>query len=426
MSRMLPLRLVSLFFALSVAAFSSDQRKLNIDSFEFIWTTIRDQYWDPTFGGLNWQAVHDELRPRMEHASTMQEARHVMREMIERLGKSHFGIIPADVYGDLDEREEGLGPAITGLDVRVLEGKAIVTKVDDGSSAAAEGVRSGWEVVSVDDVPVAPALRRIGEVDRDSTMLQLHLSRSVQAKLSGAAGSQARVEFVDGGSRHVTKQIERVEPPGPLARFGYLPPMHVWFRSRKVASNIGYLTFNLFLDPADLMPEFGDALKSCTECAGVIIDLRGNPGGLGIMATGLAGWFLDKPDQRLGTMHMRQTPIKFTVNPRLPTYRGAVAILVDGCSASTSEIFAEGMRDLGRARVFGTRTAGAALPSAIDKLPNGDGFQHAVADYISEGGQSLEGAGVIPDVEVKLTREALLGGRDPVLEAAIEWINTRK
>jgi carboxyl-terminal processing protease len=110
----------------------------------------------------------------------------------------------------------------------------------------------------------------------------------------------------------------------------------------------------------------------------------------------------------------------------LPTYRGAVAILVDGCSASTSEILAEGMKDLGRARVFGTRTAGAALPSAIDKLPNGDGFQHAVADYISEGGKSLEGAGVIPDVEVKLTQEALLAGRDPVLEAAIEWIHSRK
>ena len=137
-------------------------------------------------------------------------------------------------------------------------------------------------------------------------------------------------------------------------------------------------------------------------------------------------WFIEKPDQRLGTMHMRQATIKFTVNPRLPVYRGPVATLVDGCSASTSEIFAEGMKDLGRARIFGTRTAGAALPSAIDKLPNGDGFQHAVADYISEGGKPLEGVGVIPDVEVKLTQKTLLAGRDPVLDAAIEWIRTRK
>ena len=426
MRRMRPLRLVSLFLFAAVSASPSDPRQLNLDSFEFIWTTVHDQYWDPTFGGLNWQAVHDELRPRMEHATNMAEARHVMREMIDRLGKSHFAIIPADVYADLDEREEGSGPATTGLDARVLGGKAIVTTVDEGSPAAIAGVHTGWEILSIDGVAVPPALRRITSVDRDSTMLELHLARSLEAKLSGATGSEARIEFVDGEGRHVTKPIERSEPPGSLSRFGYLPPMHVWFHSRRVAKNIGYLAFNLFLDPAHIMPEFGDALKSCADCTGVIIDLRGNPGGLGIMATGMAGWFFDKPDQRLGTMHMRQAPIKFTVNPRLPTYRGAVAILVDGCSASTSEILAEGMKDLGRARVFGTRTAGAALPSAIDKLPNGDGFQHAVADYISEGGKSLEGAGVTPDVEVKLTREALLAGHDPVLDAAIEWIHTRK
>jgi carboxyl-terminal processing protease len=144
------------------------------------------------------------------------------------------------------------------------------------------------------------------------------------------------------------------------------------------------------------------------------------------MAMGMAGYFIDKPDQRLGTMHMRQTPLKFTVNPRPPTYPGPLAILVDGGSASTSEVFAGGMQDLGRARIFGTRTAGAALPSAIDRLPNGDAFQHALADYVSEGGRPLEGVGVIPDVEVKLTREALLEGRDPVLDAAIEWVHGRK
>jgi carboxyl-terminal processing protease len=402
------------------------QNRLNRESFEFIWTTIRDQYWDPTFGGLNWDAVHDELQPAIERASTMGQARQVMRQMIDRLGKSHFGIIPSDVYGDLDEREEAAGTATAGLDVRVLEGKAIVTSVEEGSSAATMGVHAGWEILRVDGVSVAPALHRIAELDGNSTMRELHLARSVLTKLSGTAGTAVRVEFLDGAGRLVTKQIERSEPPGAVARFGYLPPMHVWFRSRRIGGDIGYIAFNLFLDPARLMPEFGDALKSCAECRGVIIDLRGNPGGLGIMALGMAGWFMDKADARLGTMHTRQAPLKFTVNPRQPTYTGRVAFLVDGCSASTSEIFAGGMKDLGRARVFGTRTAGAALPSAIDRLPNGDGFQHALADYISEGGRPLEGVGVIPDVGVKLTREALLAGRDPVEDAAIEWIRTRK
>ena len=93
-----------------------------------------------------------------------------------------------------------------------------------------------------------------------------------------------------------------------------------------------------------------------------------------------------------------------------------------GKHVDDTEIFAGGLQDLGRARVFGTRTAGAALPSAIERLPNQDGFQYAVANYISEGGEVLEGRGVIPDVEVIPSREALLRGEDPVVRAAVGWI----
>ena len=64
-------------------------------------------------------------------------------------------------------------------------------------------------------------------------------------------------------------------------------------------------------------------------------------------------------------------------------------------------------------------------PSAFERLPNGDGFQYAMANYISQGGQPLEGIGVTPDVEVKLTRAALLAGHDPVLDAALNWMKQR-
>ena len=122
---------------------------------------------------------------------------------------------------------------------------------------------------------------------------------------------------------------------------------------------------------------------------------------------------------------MRGTDLKFVVNPRLNGFQGPVAVLIDGLSASTSEIFAGGLQDLDRARVFGTRSAGAALPSTIERLPNGDGFQHAIANYVSEGGRVLEGNGVTPDFVVKLERRDLLKGVDAVLEAALTWMNTQ-
>jgi carboxyl-terminal processing protease len=130
--------------------------------------------------------------------------------------------------------------------------------------------------------------------------------------------------------------------------------------------------------------------------------------------------------RRLGTLKARTYTFDFEINPRADTFEGPLAVLVDGGSASTAEIFAAGLQDLGRARVFGTKTAGAALPSTIIRLPNGDGLQYAEATYTSRNGLVLEGAGVTPDVLVKHTRESLLAGKDAALDAAVDWIKSKK
>ena len=99
-------------------------------------------------------------------------------------------------------------------------------------------------------------------------------------------------------------------------------------------------------------------------------DLRGNPGGLGGMAHGIAG-VLEKEQTSLGTMHQRAGYVRFAVFPQANPYLGPVVILTDGGSASTSEIFAAGLQELARAVVVGERTAGAALPSFFQRLPTG-------------------------------------------------------
>ena len=75
-----------------------------------------------------------------------------------------------------------------------------------------------------------------------------------------------------------------------------------------------------------------------------------------------------------------------------------------------------------RATVIGERSLGAALPSVFQKLPTGALFQYAIADFKTPDGVLLEGRGVIPNLEVLLTRQALLAGRDPQLDAAIAQI----
>ncbi len=400
-----------------------DERQLNVDSFDLIWRTIRDEHFDPALGGLNWNAVRNELRPQVRRAHTMPAARHAMSDAIERLKQSHFAIIPMTAYAGMASRHSDGGEGETGLVVRVLDGHALVTAVRPGSPAEQAGVQPGWEIVRVADDDVAPALTRIAESYATSTMQQYMLVAALAGWLAGPIGQPVTVTFQAADDRQTVLDLTRAAPEGQLVRFGHLPPLHLRFEARRIEPDVGYIAFNLFFDPATLMPAFEQAVGSYMNTTrGIIIDLRGNPGGLGVMSMGMAGWFVSHADQPLGVMRTRNAEIKFAIFPRAQTYDGRLAILVDGCSASTAEIMAGGLQDLGRARIFGTRTAGAALPSQVVRLPNGDGFQYATADYVTTSGHRLEGVGVTPDVEVQPTREQLLAGHDPVINAAAAWI----
>src|SRR6056297_1646434 len=98
---------------------SEEQSRLNLESFDLVWETIRDKHFDPDLNGADWPAIREELRPRVAEATSMDEARDAMREMIGRLEQSHFGIIPGSVYDAIDG-DDGLerGDGRAGLPVR--------------------------------------------------------------------------------------------------------------------------------------------------------------------------------------------------------------------------------------------------------------------------------------------------------------------
>jgi carboxyl-terminal processing protease len=422
---MLRLSLALLMALPAFGALTPAQRQANIDSFEYVWKTVRDKHFDPKLNGVDWQAAHAELLPRVEKAESMAEARAAMQDLLGRLKQTHFGIIPNDTY---EQMKPGAGSreGDAGIDARFVEGAMLVSSVRAGSPAAVAGVHPGWEIVAVDGAGLAPAVARVEKTFAKSLFLPIALRSLALSRLAGAPGSTVKVRFRDGAGELRDVAIERVEQRGQKVEFGLLPPMYVWSDWRKIEGNVGYLAFNMFMDPEALIAKTAEAVKACKDCAGFIIDVRGNPGGIGGLAMGLGGWFVDKPGLRLGTLSTRDTKLRFVLYPRPEAYSGPLAILVDGCSGSTAEIFAGGMKDIKRARIFGSRTAGAALPSIVEKLPNGDGFQYAFANYVSEGGQPLEGNGVAPDVEAPLTRKALLAGRDDALEAALGWIRQQK
>lgn len=409
----------------------------NIAAFDVVWETVRDTHWDPEFNNVDWDAARDTFRPRVAAATTMPAARKAMQDLLGQLGQSHFEILAGAGGASFVRHDSGAStpqssadepvarPRGTfGLSIRVLGSRALVTRLRPGLPAAKAGVQSGWELVAVNEGPVAALLKRVADAHNSSSHnLASEQSFAANAMLEASLGDVLDLTFETLDGQRLLKRLTAARPPGSLSEFGHLTPTHVHFDARRLAADrIGYVTFNIFLDPENLMPAFEQALRDFADCQGIVLDLRGNPGGIGAMAMGMAGFFVRERGLSLGMMQMRDTELNFIVFPRPRGYAGKLAILVDEMSASTTEILAAGLQDFGRARVFGRRTAAAVLPSHIRDLPNGDRFQHAVANFRRSDGRLLEGVGVDPDVAIIPSRSELAAGRDPVLEAAENWI----
>lgn len=301
-------------------------RKTQIESFDKVWQTIHDQHYDPTFGGIDWDGVRTELRPKAEALTSDAEAEKLLNELVGRLKLSHFAIMAPD-----------------------------------------------------------------------------HESSTKHSAFVPALAEDA---------------------PATIVKFGNLPelPLRV-FQTKLDKQNVGYFYLSIFLNPPQVMPAFRKAVDGARSADGLIIDLRHNPGGVGVMAIGMGNSLVDKSDLKLGTMIQREGELNFVLNPQAEPYTKPVAILIDDHTGSTAEIFAQGMQDIGRARVFGTKSAGQALPSLIVKLPNGYLFQYAVANYISTNGRTLEGNGVTPDEVIENPKPT--DPTDPVIDAAAKWIKSQ-
>jgi len=320
-----------------------------------------------------------------------------------------------------------------GIDVRLIGDEVVVTRVRKGSVSDKAGVRPGWVIHFIGGVEMKTVLNEIRDGGYGDA-IGLYGWQAVTGMLNGRVGTKRTVRFFDGEGEERAIDLVREEEPGQMVKFGNLPALHVTATSREEefeGAKIGVIRFSMWMFPA--VGPIGRAMEDFADSDGIILDLRGNVGGIGGMVMGIGGYFFDKPIS-LGTMFQRGQKLKFNVNPRgvsisgkkRDTYLGPVAILLDGESASTTEMFAAGMQATGRARVFGETSAGMALPSVATKLPNGDILLHAIADFEDPNGVSIEGRGVIPDEEIALSRDRLFAGHDDVMEAALEWIGANR
>jgi carboxyl-terminal processing protease len=402
----------------------SNRSELRRAIFDAAWTTVRDKHYDKSLGGLDWEALRARYQPLAVGAPDEPTFYRVLNEMLGQLGQSHLEVtgpgaeeIPiAEEAASLTASGDGSGDP--GLVVRIIEGKPTITHVRPGSSAGRAGLKPGYVVTHLGGRPAGalPPSARPQRPIEDRFRLRLQAMR----RLSGPVGSRVTVKYLDFEDRPGEVLLERDAPRGKPVQIGLLPPLYPEVQVTQVG-DVGVIAFNFFL----LEPVLGEVQKAidgfrARGARAIILDLRGNPGGLGAMAIPVAARLVEKP-LTLGTIQFRDYANTLTASPSLGVkpFTGRVVVLTDEGTASTSEILAAGLQEAGRAVVVGDSTLGAALPSAIERLPGGAVMQYVVADFRTPKGVLLEGRGVQPNRRVIETRAALRTGRDPVLDAGL-------
>ena len=392
-----------------------------LQNFEFVWTTINERYFDPDFGGVDWEAVHDEYLPQVTAAQSDLEVLYLLNLMLWELDVSHIGVVPPEDPSQMNP--ELMSEGELGIDIRLLDGEYVITDIEAGSPGAEAGLQPGYllEIIGgrniediVAEVPTIPPGHERGVRSGRTTVVRAHLY--------GQPGEAVTIGYRDSSdhAQDATLIFQQREPsPGaePLA-----PGVPVAFTTLEVGrleGDIGYMRFDAF--GPGMLPALLEAVDSIQDAPGLIIDLRGNHGGTFTVRKPLVDRLVDEP-VLLWTYRWRDSREDVYVEPASVTYDGPIVVLVDVLSASSAEEFTGGLQAIGRAVVIGERTAGRVLVQEIAELPNGAIMVYPKGQSLLSDGLVLEGHGVIPDIPVAVHRSDLLAGVDPTMRSAIDQL----
>ncbi|MGY0504105.1 S41 family peptidase [Luteimonas sp. e5] len=413
----------------------------SLASFDAAWKLVGESPYDVRGKGLDWDAIGTRYRAQAEAVRDREGLHRVINAMLDEIGESHFGLIPATLVelGDsLQQAQEQSAAPIapgfhdSGIEARIIDDAMRIVRVRADSAGAQAGIRPGWRIETVDGVHLGEALEKLLKLPADHQRLpRQRLEALVRARLGAQSpAAPARLQLRDADDQPHELRLEPGPTPGTLVNVPMLPPLMFHLESSRLGDPgdcVGLIRFNVWA-PA-LAEAFPRALDQVRDCGRLLIDLRGNPGGVIGTAMGVGGWLVETAtplgEIRAGGSAARLPALPRRVGddgtPREP-YTGPLAILIDGHSASTSEVFASGMQVAGRAAIVGTASSGMALPSQIARLPSGDQLLYAVADLVAPDGERLEGRGIQPDISASDSAASLRAGHDRALEAALAWL----
>ncbi len=390
----------------SVAALTARER---VDVFDDVWQIVNEKYYDSAFNGVNWRAVRERYRPQVDRVDSDQEFYGVLKRMVGELHDAHTRFSTPE---ERRERER-LQAVSAGLAIFEVEGKPVVVWVEPNSDAARAGVEEGMIALTIDGKPIADKLAEArARVAGSSTDRAVRL-RIYRMLIEGEPGTPLRLTLARADDSAVDVVVtRRVVPDAPVVT------------SRRLPSGVGYIKLTLWKSP--IRRDFRKALRQLADAPGIVIDLRGNPGGEAEEVEKIASYFFNS-HVSLGKFFSRSGKAMYLrTGDDDQVYAGPLAILVNEGSGSGSELFAGVMQESKRATIVGRRSCGCVLGiSKYRKLKGGGELAVSEYGYQTPQGKTFEGTGVIPNSPVELTISDLQHHRDAALEEAERVLKTR-
>ncbi|MBI4832245.1 MAG: S41 family peptidase [Candidatus Lindowbacteria bacterium] len=316
-----------------------------------------------------------------------------LKGMLDKLDP-HSQFMQPDTYKELKVETEGhfggLGIVISLDENKVL---TVVSPIED-TPAFKAGVQAGDKIMKIDDASTEG----------------LVLEEAVR-KLRGPRGSQVKITVL---RLHETDGKVPEELEFTLTRDDIKIPSVKW---RMIENNIGYIRLVEFSErTASELHKAITELKS-QGMHSLVLDLRNNPGGLLNVAADVSEEFLEKGSLIVYTESRNsEQNLRFKSKKSPSVYPGTpMVVLGNQGSASASEIVAGALKDWRRAVIVGEKTFGKGSVQSIIPLSDGSALRLTTAKYLTPGGHSIDGVGIIPDIEVKISKEQfvhLMSGLD--------------
>jgi carboxyl-terminal processing protease len=297
-----------------------------------------------------------------------------IKGMLETLDP-HSAFMPPNVYKEMQEETKGRFEGL-GIEITIKEGVLTVVSPIEDTPAFKAGIQAGDQIVKID-----------GESTKN-----LSLMDSVK-RLRGPKGTKVTITIMREG---FTKPREF-----PLTR-DVIPIRSV--RYELLEKQYGYIRLSQFQEKTE--GELDKALKALEgeskgAMKGLVLDLRNNPGGLLDQAVKVSDRFIESG--LIVSMEGRREDqkMKFYAHPQGTIARYPLIVLVNGGSASASEIVAGAVQDHGRGILVGTQTFGKGSVQTIFPMKDGSGVRLTTARYYTPNGRSIQAKGIIPDIIVK-------------------------